>query len=580
MKQYLVFLAIASFFLQSCSRNPVTGKREVMLMSESQEIQLGKDSDPSIVATYGLYENTQIQNFIQKKGKEMAAVSHRPNLNYEFKVLDSPVVNAFALPGGYVYFTRGILAHFNNEAQFAGVLGHEIGHVTARHSAKQYSKQILAQGLLVGGMIVSSDFAKYADVASQGIGLLFLKFSRDNESESDGLGVQYSTKIGYNAAEMAEFFNTLKALSDQAGSIPSFLSTHPDPADRNQNVEKYAAEVQQDLGLNPANLEINRNQYLKLIDGIVYGEDPTQGFFESNYFYHPGLKFKFPVPAGWNTANTPAMVQMAPSDGKAVILFALASGANLTDAVNKEIQDNGLTVASKNNTTVNGYPAVAVVSTQTGQASDGSQVSLKILSYFIQYNNMIYKFHGMSNAADYNAYYNYFLNTMKGFNTLTDANKLNRKPDRIKVVEAKSSGTFQSALSTYGVASTDFNELVILNDMALNAQVTKGTLFKIIERNSPQTGSNTTSPTTGGNANNGTNVPSSTTSPSNTGTNTSTNTGSNTSGTTVINKGTNTESNTTGQGSSNTNTTSPTSTNAGKPTKVVKPNNLKKSGNK
>ncbi len=209
-KIFIFALALSLFY--SCARNPVTGKKELMLMSEGQELALGKESDPSIIAQYGVYENAQLQAFITEKGKQMAAISHRPNLNYEFKILDSPVVNAFAVPGGYVYFTRGIMGHFNNEAEFAGVLGHEIGHIAAKHSAQQYSKQMLTQVLFIGGMIVSEDFRKFADVAQQGIGLLFLKFSRDNETESDKLGVDYSTKIGYDAHEMAGFFKTLKKL--------------------------------------------------------------------------------------------------------------------------------------------------------------------------------------------------------------------------------------------------------------------------------------------------------------------------------------------------------------------------------
>ena len=129
----LFIIILGGLMLSTCAVNPVTGKKELMFMSEEQEIALGQQSDPSIVAMYGLYEDETLQEFINKKGQEMAAISHRPHLKYEFKILDSPVVNAFALPGGYVYFTRGILAHFNNEAEFAGVLGHEIGHITARH---------------------------------------------------------------------------------------------------------------------------------------------------------------------------------------------------------------------------------------------------------------------------------------------------------------------------------------------------------------------------------------------------------------------------------------------------------------
>src|SRR5690606_39156102 len=162
----------------------------------------------------------------------MGAISHRSNLNYEFKILDSPIVNAFAVPGGYVYFTRGIMGFFNNEAEFAGVLGHEIGHIAAKHSARQQRDQILGQVLLMGGIIFSEKFRQFADVAQQGVGLLFLKNSRDHETESDKLGVEYSTKIGYDAREMAGFFQTFKKLGGDDGAIPSFLSTHPDPGDR------------------------------------------------------------------------------------------------------------------------------------------------------------------------------------------------------------------------------------------------------------------------------------------------------------------------------------------------------------
>ena len=169
----LVLLAI---FWTGCAVNPVTGNRELMLMSEEQEIAMGKQSDPAVVAQYGLYQDETLQKFINEKGQMMAKISHRPDLNFEFKIVDSPVVNAFALPGGYIYFTRGIMAHFNNEAEFAGVLGHEIGHVTARHGAKQYSKQQVAQVLMVGGMIVSPEFAQFGSQAQQGLGLLFLKF--------------------------------------------------------------------------------------------------------------------------------------------------------------------------------------------------------------------------------------------------------------------------------------------------------------------------------------------------------------------------------------------------------------------
>src|SRR5690606_22400229 len=218
--------------------------------------------------------------------KLMAAIPQRSDLPYPFKIVDSPVVTAFAVPGGYIDFTRGIMAHFNNEAEFAGVLGHEIGHVTARHSAKQYSNAMLGQIGLVAGAILSPEFAQFADVASTGLQLLFLKFGRDAESQSDKLGVEYSTKIGYDAAEMAGFFHTLERLQKNSGgeAVPTFLSTHPDPADREQKVAKLADKWQRKT--DDTQLEVNADRYLRMIDGIVYGEDPKQGFVENQVFYH------------------------------------------------------------------------------------------------------------------------------------------------------------------------------------------------------------------------------------------------------------------------------------------------------
>ncbi|MEL6720960.1 MAG: M48 family metalloprotease, partial [Bacteroidota bacterium] len=182
-KSYFFLFAFCLLAI-GCSRNPVTGKKQAFVMSEENEVALGKQSDPQVVAAFGLYDNDEMQAYIKSKGLQMAAVSHRPDLKFTFRLVDSPVVNAFALPGGYVYFTRGIMAHFNNEAEFAGVLGHEIGHVTGRHGALQQRNQIFAQLGLIAGIIISPEIAQFAEQASQGMQLLLLKNGRDHESQS------------------------------------------------------------------------------------------------------------------------------------------------------------------------------------------------------------------------------------------------------------------------------------------------------------------------------------------------------------------------------------------------------------
>ncbi|MCC9166623.1 M48 family metalloprotease [Pontibacter harenae] len=474
-KNTLFAVSIALLF-SSCAKNPVTGNREIMLMSESQEIALGQQSDPQIVAQFGLYENAALQRFISEKGQQMAAISHRDNLNYEFKIVDSPVINAFAVPGGYVYFTRGILAHFNNEAQFAGVLGHEIGHITARHSAQQQSKAQLAQFGLVLGSVVSPQVARLGNELSQGVGLLFLKFGRDDERESDRLGVEYSTKIGYDAEEMGDFFLTLQRAQgggEEGNAVPGFLSTHPNPGERFETVNQLAAEWQQKL--NQPNLKVNRESYLRMIDGIIYGEDPKQGFVENNTFYHPELKFKFPIPAQWMHQNSPQQFQMASQDGNAMMALTLVPGESLEAAAQQLLQQYQLQQVEAQKTTVNGLPAIAMVADQQQQGG-----VIRTLTYLIQYGGNIYSLMGISSAANFNNYMQAFTSTMQSFSQLTEPDKLNRQPERIRIKTVAQSTTLAQALRNFNTPENRLEELAILNGLQLNDRVEKGMLIKTV----------------------------------------------------------------------------------------------------
>lgn len=472
-------LGVGMLLTSTCAVNPVTGKKQIVLMSEEQEIAMGKEADPEIVAQYGLYENMALQDFITKKGKEMAAISHRPNLNYEFKILDSDVLNAFAVPGGYVYFTRGIMAHFNNEAEFAGVLGHEIGHITARHSVSQQTKAVLGQVGLIGSMILVPQVAEFAEPLSQGLGLLFLKFGRDAETQSDELGVEYSSKIGYDAREMAGFFKTLDRKSTSSGNeeLPDFLSTHPNPGSRNIAVMNLSIDWKNKLKLN--NPSVNRDSYLRKIEGLVYGEDPRQGFLENNVFYHPELKFEFPVPGGWNYQNTPQRVQLAPKDGKAILILKLTSGNDLQTAAEKVIAGNNLKVIESNNLKINGLNAFSILADV--KPKEGQQTSnIRTLSYLIQYNNAIYHLLGASSTTDFQNYSSFFSQSMKNFKELKDASKLNKKAEKIRIKTVQKSGTLKQVFSYFKVPESRMEELSILNGMMLTDQVEQGTLIKTI----------------------------------------------------------------------------------------------------
>jgi len=452
-----------------------------MLMSKAQELKLGRQYDPQVIATFGEYKSDNILSFLKTRTTEMGRISHRPNLEYHIKILDSPVVNAFAVPGGYIYLTRGILAQLNNEAELIGVIGHEMGHINARHFASQQTKQQLGQMVLIGTMIVSEKLAQYASYAMQGMELLFLKFSRDNEREADQLGVEYSSKIGYDAHKMADFFQVLEKMSmaENVGGVPTFLSTHPDPGDRYNSVNQQATAWQDSLKL--PSWKVNADSYLQMIDGIIYGEDPRQGYAEGNVFYHPTLKFKFSFPAEWNVENIPTQVNFAPADSKALMIFTLSSEKSLEAAVNSTVSQLGLTVRESKKTTVNGMPAIAVLSQQVTQdQTTGAESITQVLSYFIDYNNIYYILHGVSTDTDFNTYSASFESSMKSFSVLTDASKINVKPKKILIKRVFRTGSLENAFTYYGMKQDQMEELALLNNLELTDQVQAGKLIKII----------------------------------------------------------------------------------------------------
>jgi predicted Zn-dependent protease len=330
-------------------------------------------------------------------------------------------------------------------------------------------------------MIASEDFRKYGEYAMQGMQLLFLSFSRENEREADRLGVEYASKIGYDANKMADFYQVLVKMnlaSNQSG-VPTFLSTHPDPGDRYNSVKRDAAKWQDSLNL--SSWQVNTDAYLQLINGMVYGEDPRQGYKEGSVFYHPEMKFRFTVPPTWKLENSPIQVKMYPEGGNALMIFALAQGETLDEAATATLKRLQLELRESSNTTVNGMPAISVVSAQTGQnSSTGQQQTVKVLSYFINYGGNYYVFHGLSMEEEFNEYSAIFRPSMASFNKLTDPSKINVLPKRIRVKTVQNPGTLENALRSFGVQQEDLKEMAFLNNMELADQVSVGTLVKTI----------------------------------------------------------------------------------------------------
>lgn len=439
----------------------------------------GAKPDPQVIEQFGLYSSAPLQAYISRQGKAMTTISDRPG-DYGFTIVDSPIINAFATPDGHVYFTRGIMAYFNDEAQFTGVLGHELGHITARHGQKQQTRSTLTSlGLLLGSVVSPNVVGRLAQPLSQGIGVLFLKYSRDNENEADALGVKYSTKTGYDASHMASFFQTLERTEQQSGGsgVPTFLSTHPNSADRYQRVKGLAAQAQQSLGKTA--LKVNRDSYLRSLDGLVFGDDPRQGFVEGSVFYQPELKLQLPVPAGWKTENTPAQFQMSEPSGKAVLVFTNAPAGAVATAAQSVATQIGLATAQAQSTTLNGFPAVVFEGDQAAAAAS-SAAPAHVRGYVVQDGSTNYALLGLAPTASFGTYTGQFDQVAQGFRRLTDVARLGRQPDRIRVRQAKTATTLRQALTANGVPSARLEELAIVNGLQLGDQLPAGTLFKVV----------------------------------------------------------------------------------------------------
>jgi len=460
------------FLTMSCAINPVTGKRELSLISEQEEIALGKQTDREIKAQYGIYSDQALNAYVQRVGQRMTPLTHRPHLTYHFAVLDTPVVNAFAVPGGYVYVTRGILALMNSEAELAVVLGHELGHVNARHSIAKLSQLMLAQlGLGVAG-VISETFAKLSGAASIGIQLLFLKFSRDDEREADTLGVEYSRKSGYNPGEMINFFASLERLGDLSSgqSLPGFLSTHPLTSERIQHTKDMLMESDRQL-------KIEKNGYLGAVNNMVYGQDPRQGYVEKNAFYHPGLRFFFSFPEGWQVQNTPNQVTLATKDGHAgIILQAEKTSENLKDYGNRIASkiDNRKFIDERS-FKINGLSSYHQVYDITQQQGG----DIRTLLSYVKKNGFIYTFLALSAQNEFSKYDGPFQSVVGSFQELRDARYLNRKPRRIRLVKANGKESLEAIFQNAGMAKDLWPKFAIMNQMELGSTPKSGQTIKI-----------------------------------------------------------------------------------------------------
>jgi predicted Zn-dependent protease len=441
-----------------CARNPVTGKSELSLVSESQEIQMGQQAAQEVAQTIGLYEDANIQAYVAGLGKQIAASSERPNLPWEFHVVDDASVNAFALPGGFIYVTRGLMTSINDEAELATVVGHEVGHVTNRHSVQQISKAQLAQLGLGIGSILSSDIARFGQLASAGLQILFLKYSRNAENQADEAGFRYALGQGYDVREMPKVFVTLDRISQASGGggkLPEWLATHPNPENRIKHIESMLDTAHVD----PSRLKVNKEDYLRRIQGMTFGDDPRKGYFEGTTFYHPDLRFQIQFPEGWKTQNLPQAILAASPNQDAVIQGSIAGKEDPQQLAQKFFTQQGIQPGRTSSSSINGNPAASgYFQAQTDQGI------VEGLASFISYGGSTYMFVGYTPQGKLGNYDDTFRRTIGSFRRLDDPSKLNVRPAKLELVKLSRDMTLEQFNAQYP-SSIPLEQLAIINEV-------------------------------------------------------------------------------------------------------------------
>lgn len=464
-----LILAVAT---AGCSVNPATGKKQIALVGEGQEIAIGQENDQQIVAAMGLYPDDEVQAYVQRLGSELAAKSERPDLPWTFRVLDDSTVNAFALPGGYIYVTRGIMTHLNTEAELVSILGHEIGHVTARHGVNQMSKQQLLGIGLMAGMIVAPELQRYGDLMNAGLGMLFLKYSRDDERQADELGLRYTVRGGWDAREMPGVFQVLKGVSEASGSgrVPSYLSTHPDPDNRTRLINEQIVASGVDL----TGFEVNRPAYMNQIDGMVFGMNPREGFFdENNRFKHPDLAFRVDFPRGWKGQNARQSVGAVNEEQDAAVVLTLAQEDDPSAAAQAFANQEGLRTGRIQRGRIGGFPAAQL----EFQATTGDGAELHGSAAFVRYGENTFRLLGYTLDERWGQRSPQIGNFIGSFKRLTDRRALSVEPARVEVVDLQRSLPIQTFQQNYP-SSIPIETLALINHVAPNGSLQGGEAAK------------------------------------------------------------------------------------------------------
>ena len=399
----------------------------------------------------------------------MASRSERPELPWSFKLVDDPMVNAFALPGGFIFITRGIMASLNSEAELAGVIGHEIGHVTARHSASRMSSQQLQQIGLGVGSILSSNVASAAEVLSVGLGLLNMRYSRGDESQSDELGVRYMTRAGYDPNALVGVFRTLALAGGGGGSVPGWASTHPNPVNREEDIREIIAASGRDY----SQYARRGDEYLRSLDGMTFGQDPREGFFEDDTFFHPDMAFALDFPRGWTTLNQKSQVGAITSDETALVVLTVENGeTNAERALTTFLRQEDVRGNDSRRTSVNGLSGW-----EASFNADSEGGGLRGAVLFVEHGGAVFRLLGFATASRWRSHQSAVLASIESFRPVSDPDVLGVEPARIEIVRLPSRMTLRQFIDRYPSTVSD-DQIAMINRRTLDESVVGGTLLK------------------------------------------------------------------------------------------------------
>jgi predicted Zn-dependent protease len=401
MQRWLIS-TLAAALLTACgstSTNPVTGQRERTVMNEQTEITEGRKAHEQVLKEYGVYPNPALQSYVSGVGLRLAKASQRPDLPWTFTVLDSPEINAFALPGGYIYITRGIMAYLDSEADLAGVLGHEIGHVTARHGAQRATRaQNAGLGVLaatvLGAVLESRGVGGATEMAgqvSQGVAAGYVaKYGREQELQADQLGAEYLARNQYDPKNMVDVIRVLKNQEVYAAEVAraegrqprqeaNWLSSHPSSDQRLQEIQQIAARNAQAVGGRFA--DDGRARYLQAINGMNFGESREQGVTRGRNFFHEPMGFAITAPQGWRIQNGAETLTLVNPQGDAGLVMRLLPADAGTD--HERILRQGLKAERGNVerlTLGNTFAATHFVGTRTNPQGQQQNINVTVVT--------------------------------------------------------------------------------------------------------------------------------------------------------------------------------------------------------